>query len=62
MVAEKFPNVKLVYGSLESSELIEEAAKKADIVFRMGILTAMSFVMDIYTLLVSVSDPEATGR
>lgn len=33
-VAAQYPKVKLVYGDLDSADVIEEEAKKADIVYR----------------------------
>jgi N-acetyl-gamma-glutamylphosphate reductase len=35
-VTRNFPKAKLVFGNLEDSELLEEEAKKADIVYRMA--------------------------
>lgn len=34
LIASKYPSVKLVYGDLDSATLLEEEAKKADIVLR----------------------------
>ena len=34
-VAQEYPNFELVYGDLDSVDLIEEESKKADIVCRM---------------------------
>ena len=34
-VAEAYPKVKLVYGDLDSKALLEEQAKKNDIILRM---------------------------
>lgn len=31
----KFPNISIVYGSLDSADLLEEEAKKADIIYSM---------------------------
>lgn len=36
LVTSKYPNTKLVYGDLDSAALLEEEAKKADIVYRMA--------------------------
>ena len=33
-MASQFPRVRLVYGNLDSAELLEEEARKADIVLR----------------------------
>ena len=33
-VASQYPNVRLVYGDLDSADLIVQEAKKADIVYR----------------------------
>lgn len=35
-VAQQYPNVKLVYGDLESADLLEEEASKADVVFQFA--------------------------
>lgn len=37
-VAAEYPKVRLVYGGLDDSELLEEEASKADIVLRIDIL------------------------
>jgi thiamine pyrophosphokinase len=37
-VAAEYPKVKLVYGDLDSSDLLEEESKKADVVCRMSAL------------------------
>lgn len=33
-VASQYPSIRLVYGDLDSAELLEEEARKADIVLR----------------------------
>lgn len=38
--SEKYPNVKVLKGDFESSELLKDAASKADIVVRTFISTA----------------------
>jgi len=38
-VAAVFPKVKLVYGDLDSTAMIEEEASKADIVYREFVMT-----------------------
>lgn len=40
-VAKEYPSVKLVYGDLDSTDLLEEEAKKADIVCRTSLLPMM---------------------
>jgi nucleoside-diphosphate-sugar epimerase len=35
VIAENFPDVKFVYGDLDSVDVIEKAASKADVVVRM---------------------------
>lgn len=35
MVVKEYSRIKLVYGDLDSSDLIEQESKKADIVCRM---------------------------
>ena len=35
-IAEKFPDVKFVYGDLDSVDVIEKAASEADVVVRMS--------------------------
>lgn len=39
LVAKDYPKVKLVYGDLDSSDLIEEESKKADIVLSKSIMS-----------------------
>ena len=34
LIASQYPKVRLVYGDLDNSEILEEEAKKADIVLR----------------------------
>ena len=36
MIEKAFPNVKIVLGGLDDSEILEQEASKADIVLRMG--------------------------
>lgn len=45
-VASKYPDVRIVYGDLDSSSIIEEEVKNADIVFRTPILTLSQFLCD----------------
>lgn len=40
-VAAEYPKVKLVYGDLDSSDLLEEESKKADVVCRTSTLISM---------------------
>lgn len=40
LVAKDYPKIKLVYGDLDSTDLLEEEAKKADIVCRKCTLLA----------------------
>lgn len=42
VVSSKYPNIRIVHGDLDSSELIEEEVKKADIVFRGSIIHCTS--------------------
>lgn len=48
-VAKEYPKFKLVYGDLDSIELIEEESKKADIVLSKSSLHPLFFYYFTYT-------------
>lgn len=46
-IASQYPKVKLVYGDLDSSELLEKESQKADVVCREYIMsTALATITD----------------
>lgn len=49
-IASQYPNIRLVYGDLDSAETLQEEARKADIVLRMlpaGLPTMVLFLLHV---------------
>lgn len=58
-VASQYPNIRLVYGDLDSAETLHKEAKKADVVLRM--LPAPLAIM-FYFFFISFADSTAPCR